>query len=405
MFENIKINNPERFSDILTIDEAKVALGKAMEILKKNLHRFKDGFAMPAYGFDRDFENGWTANKYKKSYLPDWTSGMWTGLYFLAYEITGDKEFLEVCKNHVNIMHKVANEEIDLNDHDIGFKFTPTCMALYKLTGDEKAKESALKAAKIQLDHYCPHNKFIIRMGLREDEDNYDGYRTLVDSMMNIPLFFWAYEETGDKAYYDAGVGHYNTTLKYLIREDGSSYHHYQFDPETLKPVKGVTWQGHRDESCWTRGHSWLVFGYPNAYRYTKDEKIFDIHRAVTYYFLNNLPEDLIPYWDCDFTTGSLEPRDSSAASVSVAGMLEMCKHLPDTSEMKKVYKDASGAILKSLIKNCMNKGDDGDGIILHVTGSKPHGLLVDTIHTYADYFFVESLIRYINPSWETYCW
>lgn len=403
MFENVKINNPERFESDFTVEEAKKALDASINILKKTLHRFTDSFAMPVGGFYREAKNGWSKNRYKQSPLPDWTSGMWTGLYWIVYEVTKDEAFRNACENHVKIMQRVADEKISLNDHDIGFKFSPTCVASYKLTGNTDARAAALKAAEIMLKHYCPVNKFIIRQGLRTDENNYDGYRTLVDSMMNIPLFFWAYGETGNKAYYDAAVGHYNTTAKYLVREDGSSYHHYQFDPETFAPVGGITWQGHRDESCWTRGHSWLVYGYPVAYRYTKDEKIFDIHRAVTYYFLNNLPSDLIPYWDFDFNDSSLEPRDASAAAVVCAGLLEMCSHLPDGADDKKLFKNAAGAILKALIKHCLNSGDEGDGILLHSTGSKPHNMLVDTVETYADYFFVEALVRYINPEWKAY--
>ena len=226
----------------------------------------------------------------------------------------------------------------------------------------------------------------------------YVDFRTLVDSMLNIPLLFWAHQETGDRKYYDAAVGHYRTTAKYLIREDGSSFHHYQFDPVTKEPVCGKTLQGFSDDSCWTRGHSWLVYGYPVAYKYTEDKEIIDIHKAVSYYFMDNLPSDFIPYWDFAFNNPSFEPRDSSAAAIAACGLLEMCKFLPDTCEQKKFYENAAHRMVDALIDKCANDREDADGLILHITGSKPHNMNIDGIATYGDYFYLEALVRLITP-------
>ncbi len=400
LFEKVQIENPARFDygKELSQSDVKNALDVSVEVLKRSLPRFIGKFPEPARGL-------WSSNRYESVEHPGWISGMWTGLYWLIYELTGDAEFRKAAESQVAIFEKHAFENIDLDDHDTGFKISPSCVAAYRLTGSERAREAALKAAEIQFEHFCPVNKFLIRAGMRRPGEPYDWYRALVDSMMNIPLFFWAYEETGNKEYYNAAVEHYNTTLKYLIRDDGSSYHHYQFDPETLKPVGGVTWQGNRDESCWARGHSWLVYGYPMAYSYTKDEKTLDIHRGVSYYFLNHLPADFVPYWDFDFTTGSLEPRDSSASTVAAAGLLEVCKHLPDTSPDKELFKNAAGAMIKALIELCSNKGDRADGLVLHTVSSKLHNGSIDTIEPYADFFYVESLIRWLKPEWKSPCW
>lgn len=407
MFENVCVENAERFKNGSSLghDEVMNALDLAIEVLKKSLPRFIGRFPEPATGFFQGANAGRSVNRYKSVDTPGWISGMWTGLYWLIYELTGDTSFKNAAESQVEVFEKMSYDASRLNDHDTGFLFSPSCVAAYRLTGNKDAYDAALRAAAILLKHVCPVNKFIIRVGTRLPDEPYEWYRTLVDSMMNLPLLFWAYEETGLREYYDAAVEHYNTTLKYLIREDGSSYHHYQFDPETLKPVGGVTWQGNRDESCWARGHSWLVYGYPMAYNYTNDKTIFDIHRGVSYYFLNHLPADFIPYWDFDFSTGSLEPRDSSAAAVACAGLLEMNRHLPDTSNDKKLFKNAAGAMLKSLITLCSNKGNDGDGLILHSVSSKPHNSAVDTVEPYADFFYVESLIRWLKPEWKSPCW
>ncbi len=407
LFENVKIENQERFKygADLTEREVKNALDAAIEMLRVSLPRFVGKFPEPATGFYTGAPSGRSVNRYREVDEPGWISGMWTGLYWLIYELTGDNAFKNAAMSQIEIFKKNAREEIGLDDHDTGFKYTPSCVAAYRLTGDESSREAALLAAKIQLEHFCPVNKFLIRVGKRRPGEPYEWYRTLVDSMMNLPLFFWAYEQTGNKEYYDAAVAHYNTTLNYLIRDDASSCHHYQFDPETLKPVREVTWQGNRDSSCWARGHSWLVYGYPLAYGYTKDEKTLEIHRAVTYYFLNHLPEDFIPYWDFDFTTGSLEPRDSSAAAIATSGLLEMCRLLPDTSDDKVLFKNAAYSMLKAMINLCANKGCDGDGILLHSVSSKPHNSVVDSSLPYADFFYVEALIRYLDPTWKSPCW
>lgn len=408
MFETVKIEAPERFKAgaLLNRTEVMNALDISVEILKRNISRFIGKFPEPALGFFAEAPSGRSLNRYRCVETPGWISGMWTGLYWLIYELTGDHCFKKAAESQVAVFEDIVHSKPELlNDHDTGFKYSPSCVAAYRITGSTQARESALLAAEIMLKHYCPVNKFIIRVGTRAEGEPYEWYRTLVDSMMNIPLFFWAYGETGNKEFYDAAVGHYNTTLKYLIREDGSSYHHYQFDPENLKPVKGVTWQGNRDESCWARGHSWLVYGYPMAYEYTGNKELIDIHRGVSYYFLNHLPSDFVPYWDFDFSDGSLEPRDSSASATACAGLLEMSRHLPDTSSDKELFKNASGAMLKALIELCANKGDDGDGLLLHTVSSKPHNSGVDTIEPYADYFYIESLLRWLNPEWQTPCW
>lgn len=275
-------------------------------------------------------------------------------------------------------------------------------MQCIKLPAAKKAKTAALKAADILLDHYCWNNHFIIRSGKRDPKIP-SNYRTLVDSMMNIPLFFWANKETGKDIYLEAAVEHYRTTMKYLIRNDGSSFHHYQFDPVTLKPVNGVTFQGHSDQSCWGRGHAWLIYGFPIAYSYTHNEEIPEVHKAVSYFMLNKLPSDFIPYWDFDFTEGSAAPRDSSVAAISACGLKEMSNLLPETAPQKRIFENASALMLNALIDKCANHSDEADGLILHVTHALPQGQGIDECAVYGDYFYLEALMRFLNPDWKKY--
>lgn len=404
MFENVSLKNARRFLDALSLNlnDVQNALDKVVNTLKPNLPHYMGKFPKVITGSYKEAPSHWSRNRYIPTEMPNWGNSMWTGLYWLIYELTGDNEFKNAAISQVEVFKKVLAERYQLNDHDTGFKFIPSCVAAYKVTGDREARDAAIEAADIMFEHYCQDNGFIIRSGKGTVDEPYEFYRTLVDSMMNIPLFFWASEETGDTKYKEAAVRHYNTTLKYLIRDDGSSYHHYQFDPKTKKAVKGMTLQGNRDESCWSRGQAWLVYGYPIAYSYTGDEKIFDIHRAVTYYFLNNLPSDFVPYWDFDFNDGSLESRDSSASAIACCGLMEMDRYLPDTSPDKEVFKKASDCMLGALIEKCTPENEPYDNLLTHVTGSRPHNS-VDSVTPYGDYFYAEALIRKIRPDFRMY--
>ena len=251
---------------------------------------------------------------------------------------------------------------------------------------------------------YSKKGKFIIRSAHRVTEEW--ACRTMVDTMLNIPLLFWGGEETGNKEYTDAAIAQADFTATNLVREDGSSYHHYQFDVETHAPLHGCTFQGNRDESTWTRGHSWCVLGFPIAYSYTVDKKYLETMKKNTYYMLNHLPEDFVPYWDYDFTTGSDEPRDASAGVIAACGMMEAMKHIDKDSEEYKLFKNASARLIEAAIDNCAvpftPEYDLYDGLIDHNTGSKPHGS-TDRCAVYGDYFYLEALLRYTNPDWKKY--
>lgn len=374
------------------------AAERALERLERNAKKFGDQMVQAVDGILETDPRGFSYNRYRATTKVTWKTGIWTGLYWLAYLYSGDPVFRKVAESHLKYYYESAKHPEMHNDHDTGFKFTPSCVAAYKITGQEEAREAALRAAEILLDHYCRENQFIIRIGMRKPGEPMSHYRMLVDSMMNAPLLFWAYEETGKEEFREAAIGHCRTTARYLIREDGSSYHHYQFHPETLEPMYGVTHQGHRDESCWSRGHSWLLYGYPVAYRYTGDPEFIGIHEAVSYFFMEHLPFDVLPYWDFDFTDGSFEPRDSSAAAIGLCGLLEMAKLLPQDAEQKPLFQNAADLMLKTLLTHCENKDPETDCLLQYVTNSRPHCQVLGNCEPFGDYFFFEGLVRKLKP-------
>ena len=395
--QEIKLNNPERFSKIPVIPKEK--LKKAAAIACERLAKMarEHGVSFPG-GNSVNFKYQFAENK-------NWVDGMYTGCYWLAYKLTGDEFFRKEAEKQVLTYRTRLDNRVAVDDHDVGFGYTPSCVNAYRITGDKDARQTALDAAEYFYNtSYSHEGKFIIRAWKAWKLDNWTGgCRTMMDSLMNAPLLYWASEETGDPKYRLAGSGHTKTTEQYLIREDGSSYHHYQFDPVTCEPLYGITLQGNSNESCWSRGHAWGIYGFPTAYSYTKEEYLIKLHKDITYFMLNHLPEDLVCCWDFDFVDSN-ETRDTSAALIAVCGMLEMNRYLPDDAEQKPIFESAAAQILESVIDNYTGDiGVDFDGLVHHVTGSKPHGMGVDETAVYGDYFYLEALARYLLPEVKHY--
>jgi unsaturated chondroitin disaccharide hydrolase len=221
--------------------------------------------------------------------------------------------------------------------------------------------------------------------------------------LQNKERFLKDYTISRDKLLF-AAYQHNLTTEKLLIREDGSSFHHYQFDPVTAKPVRGITFQGYSDTSCWSRGHSWGVYGFPIAYDYTKDESLMAVHKDVVAFMLNNLPKDNVLYWDYDFTDGSGEPRDTSANIISACGLLEAIKFMDDDAPEKEIYKNAAMIMIEAVIDGYTGDiGEDYDGLLWGATGARKMNLCIDGCAPYADYFYLEALLRLKKPDWKRY--
>lgn len=391
---NVVLERAERFVQPHKIAKEKIdqAIEKALDKLERGIPKWSDSFAKSC-----------TVNfVYPKGGNNDWVCGMQTGTYWLAYELSGNRKFRDIAEKQLRTYRDRLDLRIGVDDHDVGFVYSPSCVAAYKITGDEKARKLALDAADYYYHtSYTKEGGFILRGW---NWENAEGCRTMMDTLMNAPFLFWAGKEAHKQEYMDAAVSQQRITEQCLIREDGSSFHHYQFDPKTYKPLHGVTWQGHSNDSCWSRGQAWGVYGFPIAYSYCKEEFLVNLHRDITYYMLNKLPEDLIPHWDFDFAENADAPRDSSAGVVAVCGMREMCKYLPENAPQKPVFESASAQMLEAVIDHCAgDTGREYEGLICHVTHALPQGLGIDECAVYGDYFYLEALMRFVNPDWNRY--
>ena len=217
--------------------EIRDAHNKAVSLIEHNVDEFFDCF--PGANSENNF--------YRQTENTDWTEGFWTGELWLAYESNKDDKLKEAALCQVdNFLYRIEHH-INTDHHDMGFLYSPSCVAAYKLTGSEVGKRAALLAADNLMKRFHEKGQFFQAWGKIGDKDN---YRLIIDCLMNMPLLFWASKVTGDKKYEEKARAHIKTAMENIVRDDNSTYHTYFFDMETGKPTKGVTCQGNRDGSA-----------------------------------------------------------------------------------------------------------------------------------------------------------
>lgn len=330
----------------------------------------------------------------------EWTDGFWTGLLWLCYEYTGDDAFKNLALKNVDSFLNRVEKRIELDHHDLGFLYSLSCVAGYKLTGSAEGRKAGLLAADKLMERFQEKGGFIQAWGELGARDN---YRLIIDCLLNIPLLHWAFLEAGNPVYRNAAVRHYEAACNNVIRDDASAYHTFYFDPGTGEPLKGVTRQGYSDDSAWARGQAWGIYGIPLNYRYVKDDSAFNLFKGMTNYFLNRLPEDEVCYWDLIFTDGSNQSRDSSAAAIGVCGIHEMLKYLPEVESDKNTYRHAMHCILRSLMERyTAPEIKPGNPVLLHGVYSWHSGKGVDEGNIWGDYYYMEALMRFYKD-WNLY--
>lgn len=385
---------------VITDDEIKEALDFSTKQVVANLPEFTYKF-QKAYSEDNFYQP--IENNY-------WTTGFWTGEVWLAYEYALEhaphlaEELKKVGEIHIDSFLDRIDRKIEVEHHDMGFLYSPSCVAGYKLIGSEKGKEAAIKAAEQLITRYHPIGEFIQAWGAMDEPGN---YRLIIDCLLNLPLLYWASEETGDLKYREIAEKHIHTAIKNVIRDDYSTWHTFFFNMQTGEPDHGETCQGYRNGSAWARGQAWGIYGSALAYRYTGRKEYIEIFKGVTNYFMEHLPKDMVPFWDLEFTDGDDQPRDSSSASIAACGMLEMIKSLD--GEEKALYKKYAMQLMKALFDNYAVKDPSvSNGLVLHSTYSNrsPYNTCnhygVDECNSWGDYFYMEALTR-LHKDWKLY--
>jgi rhamnogalacturonyl hydrolase YesR len=331
----------------------------------------------------RTIENG----KLKLVASRDWTSGFFPGVLWFLYEYSGKQEWLTQAKAFTA---NIEREKTNAGTHDMGFKVYCSFGTGYRLTKDAAYKDIIIQSAKTLSTRFNP------KVGCLRSWDHHKevwGFPVIIDNMMNLELLFEATKFTGDSSFYKIAVSHANTTLKNHFRPDYSSYHVIDYDTATGAVVKKNTHQGYSHESAWSRGQAWGLYGYTMCYRYTKNPVYLQQAEHIAAFILNHprLPKDLVPYYDFDGPEIPNAPRDASAAAVIASGLYELSGY----SKNAKLYRNTADKIVTNLTKSYRSPiGENYGFLLLHSTGSKPSNSEVDVPLNYADYYYLEALLR-----------
>lgn len=342
--------------------------------------------ALPAGRFPKTFEK----DTLRTSGSDWWCSGFYPGSLLYIYEQTKDAALLNEAKRILSLLEK---EQYNTSTHDLGFMmYCSFGNALRLDPGNEAYKQILINSAKSLSTRFNP------KVGCIKSWDSKPSdFLVIIDNMMNLELLFWATRVTGDSSFYKIAVTHANTTMANHFRDDYSSYHVLNYDPNTGAVQQKRTAQGAADSSAWARGQSWGLYGYTVMYRETKDKKYLDQANHIAHFILNdrNLPADKIPYWDFDAPGIPNALRDASAAAVMASALLELSTYVDKTNATNYI------AVAKTIISNLSSSqykataGTNGGFILKHSVGSLPAKSEVDVPLTYADYYFLEAMKRY----------
>lgn len=353
--------------------------------LKKTLKVYQDSSVIP-----RSIEHGnknWSGTK-----ITSWTSGFFPGLLWYMFEFTNDDYWKNKAHEWTVKLDSLRNWEN--KNHDLGFMVFCSYGNAYRLTKDEMYKEMVMVASDSLASLFNPNVGTILSWPFAVEKMGWT-HNTIIDNMMNLEMLFWASEHGGQKEWYNMAVRHANTTMKNHIRDDHSTYHVLVYDSIRGTVDSALTWQGYADGSMWARGQAWGIYGFTVAYRETGIDDFLETAKALAGIYISRLPDDYVPYWDFDAPGIPNEEKDASAAAVAASALLELSTLVLDAQE-RKYYREMANKMLKSLAKNFLAK-DDNNAILLHSVGSKPHDSEVDVPIIYADYYFVEALLKEKN--------
>lgn len=315
----------------------------------------------------------------------DWTSGFFPGSLWMAYELSGDPELCEQAKLYTNMLLPVSKMT---DTHDLGFMVGCSYGNALRLAPSDSIKNVIVETAANLASRFDP-----VIGCIRSWDFGPWNFPVIIDNMMNLELLFEASRMTGDQRYADIATTHAITTLHNHFRSDNSCYHVVSYNPDG-SVERRQTFQGKSDDSSWSRGQGWALYGFSETYRNCGRREFLDHAIAVAEMIMKkNQTADLVPLWDFDAPDSPSTPRDASAAAVIASGLLDLSTHVSDGHK----YFEYAERLLKSLSSQeyLAEKGANNGFVLMHSTGSLPHGSEIDTPLNYADYYFLEALSRY----------
>ena len=337
-------------------------------------------------------DQGLYQTDYAKKDIYWWCNGFWSGILWQLFHATKEEKYKITAQEIESKMDQALHGFVGLH-HDVGFMWLHTAVADYRLTQNPQSKSRGLAAASALASRYNPTGQFLRAWNpecVAPDEDC-TGW-IIVDSMMNLPILYWASDVTNDPRFLQIAKNHADTVAKTLLREDGSCGHIACINPNTGDLEEILAGQGFSNTSAWSRGQSWILYGFALSYRHTRDLHYLNLAKQVAHYFIANITlNDYLPL--CDFRQPE-EPAyiDASAALCAVCGLLEIASQV-DVCE-KKLYQSHAKILLKKICATCCDWNPNTDSIVQKCKVAYHNDSRQQTDLIYADYFLVEALLR-----------
>lgn len=322
-----------------------------------------------------------------------WTAGFWVGQLWLAFVLDPKKKWQDRA---LSWLDKLKVRAFDCSTHDLGFLFQPSFVRGYLITGDWALRDIAIRAAESLATRYCPTGEFLPAWDPEEGEE----YRGLmiVDTLMNLPLLFWAGQIAQRHDLTSIAHAVARTIIRHHVRVDGSTYHTVRFDLRSGTPTAFGTHQGWAPESCWSRGQAWAIYGLTQCYELTGDDLYKSTAvRVADYYMAHLAPNRTIPPWD--FSAPCVQkqaPLDASAASIAASGLLALGRLMEPNNR----YCTIATQTVHQLIQECLVTESRPHGLIQHCTVDYPHGSGIDVATSYGDHYFLEALAKVGPQHW-----
>lgn len=318
-----------------------------------------------------------------------WTSGFFPGSLWYLYRFTNKEQWKNAADKWTQ---SIGSQKNNTGTHDLGFMMYNSFGNGLKLTNNSEYVEILLQGAKSLSTRFHPEVEAI-----KSWDNPKFSYPVIIDNLMNLEYLFWAAKASGDSAFYNIAITHAETDLKDRFREDNSSFHVLDYDPESGRLLRKITHQGYADSTCWARGQAWGIYGYTILYRETGDKRYLAQARAAADYFLSQTDKiaDHIPYWDFQAPDIPEAQKDASAAAIASSAMIELSKY----AGIDNYYLKKAEEMLQSLCSPhyLAEAGTNNFFLLKHSVGHMPKGYDIDVPINYADYYFLEALWRYQN--------
>ena len=355
-----------------------MTLQQAVESVRGNIPRFGDRYPHNGDGMTYIL----TENNH-------WMTSFWTGQLWLAYAVTGDDEFRHAAERHLASFEDRLVKRIG-ESHDLGFLYTLSARAQWQLTGDPAARQLGIDAAERLITRFHPKGEYIQAWGRMNDP--VEGGRMIVDCLMNLPLLFWASYETGDPKFAEIASKHAQTTLRYVVRPGDHTYHTFFFDQETGAPIGGKTAQGYSDDSLWSRGQAWAIYGFALASEWTGSRELLDAASRLAERFWAELGDEPVPLWDFRVPLNGPQKRDSSAGAIAACGMFKLATLVHDEA-LALDFRERGEQLTIRLTDACFEIAPEAQGLLRDSSYNVSTNAAVEQYMPFGDYFYLESLV------------